>query len=78
MTEMDTLIDNQATGTNPRLAKQKSSSGLFNDRGRGSALGLNSGMRGFASNNDPSNPFHFGKPSKLMMSKSGAGEMFRS
>jgi hypothetical protein len=54
MVEIDKMSDNESYRgfagrvENPRLTKQKSSSGLFYDRGRGSTLGLGQGLRSTA------------------------------
>ena len=50
MVDLANLSNNDATpntgGYNPRLTKQKSSSGLLNERGRGSALALHQRFHG--------------------------------
>ncbi len=85
MVDLENLSDNDATpntgGYNPRLTKQKSSSGLLNERGRGSALGLPQGLHGTAlAQQESQNPFNFGKPnlSQFHHSKSGGLAMSRS
>ena len=83
--DLDNLSDNDAGGKaggyNPRLTKQKSSSGLLNERGIGSALGLAQGFRGSAlAQKEPQKSFNFGKPnfSQFHHSKSGGLALSRS